>query len=125
MECSGSTPLFANPGSAERFQREIEKDARLIVGVNAFTEGNEDSDLETLRISPEVERKQRARLDALRQRRDSDQVEAALARLESAARADENLMDPMLEAVRAYATLGETRNALERVYGRFREPVFF
>ena len=111
--------------SAERFQREIEKDARLIVGVNAFTEGNEDSDLETLRISPEVERKQRARLDALRQRRDSDQVEAALARLESAARADENLMDPMLEAVRAYATLGETRNALERVYGRFREPVFF
>ncbi len=111
--------------SAERFQREIEKDARLIVGVNAFTEGNEDSDLETLRISPEVERKQRARLDALRQRRDSDQVEAALARLESAARADENLMDPMLEAVRAYATLGEIRNALERVYGRFREPVFF
>ena len=111
--------------SAERFQREIEKDARLIVGVNAFTEGNEDSDLETLRISPEVERKQRARLDALRQRRDSDQVEAALARLESAARADENLMDPMLDAVRAYATLGEIRNALERVYGRFREPVFF
>ncbi len=52
-------------------------------------------------------------------------MERALAQLAKAAEADENLMEPMLDAVRAYATLGEIRHALERVYGRFREPVFF
>ncbi len=111
--------------SAERFQREIENDVRVIVGVNRFTEGNEDSEIETLKIAPEIERKQRERLAALRERRDSAAVEDALQRLATAAHADLNLMEPMLDAVRAYATLGEMRTALEHVYGRFREPLFF
>ena len=52
-------------------------------------------------------------------------MEVALERLTAAATADENLMPPMLDAVRAYATLGEIRRALEKVYGRFKEPVAF
>jgi methylmalonyl-CoA mutase N-terminal domain/subunit len=111
--------------SAERFQQEIESNRRIVVGVNDFTGGNEDMSIELLRIGPEIERKQRGRLADLRGRRDSGQVESALKRLTGAAQNDENLMEPMLHAVRAYATLGEIRHALERVYGRFREPVFF
>ena len=69
--------------------------------------------------------KQRQRLEDLRARRDQQEVDRALDRLVSAAQNDENLMEPMLDAVRAYATLGELRHSLERIYGRFREPVFF
>jgi len=111
--------------SAERFQREVEENQRIIVGVNDFTGGNEDMSIETLRIGPEVEKKQRVRLERLRAERDSDAVAAGLERLAKAAQDGDNLMEPMLDAVRAYATLGEIRHALERVYGRFREPVFF
>ncbi len=72
-----------------------------------------------------MERKQHARLAELRAQRDPKAVERSLERLAQAAERDANLMEPMLEAVRAYATLGEIRHALERIYGRFREPVFF
>ncbi len=111
--------------SAERFQQEVESKRRIVVGVNDFTGGNEDLSIELLRIGPEIERKQRARLADLRARRDSREVERRLKRIAEAARNDENLMEPTLDAVRAYATLGEIRHALERIYGRFREPVFF
>jgi methylmalonyl-CoA mutase N-terminal domain/subunit len=111
--------------SAERFQQEVESNQRIIVGVNEFTGGNEEVDIETLKIGPEIEEKQRARLTELRARRNGKQVERALERLAEAAENDENIMPPMLDAVRAYATLGELRRALERVYGRFREPVIF
>jgi len=111
--------------SAERFQQEVEANQRIVVGVNEFTGGNEDVDIETLRIGPEVEHKQRKRLEGLRSRRDQRAVERALDSLGRAAQSDENLMEPMLAAARAYATLGEIRHALEKVYGRFREPVFF
>jgi methylmalonyl-CoA mutase N-terminal domain/subunit len=111
--------------SAERFQHEVESSRRIVVGVNDFTGGNEDMDIDTLRIGPDVEEKQRGRLSDLRDRRDQAEVDRTLERLAKAARNDENLMEPMLDAVRAYATLGEVRYALEHVYGRFREPVFF
>jgi methylmalonyl-CoA mutase N-terminal domain/subunit len=111
--------------SAERFQHEIESHQRVVVGVNEFTGGNEDLSIDLLRIGPEIEQKQRQRLEGLRARRDQETVDRALERLVASAQNDENLMDPMLDAVRAYATLGELRHALERIYGRFREPVFF
>ncbi len=111
--------------SAERFQHEVETSRRIVVGVNDFTGGNEDLSIDLLRIGPEIEGKQRQRLADLQKRRDSGQVETALERLTQAAQNDENLMEPTLDAVRAYATLGEIRYALEKVYGRFREPVFF
>ena len=111
--------------SAGCFQTEVEERDRIIVGVNDFTEGNEESDVEILKIGPELEQKQRARLAEVRTRRDAAAVERALERLAEAARSDGNLMDPMLDAVRVYATLGEIRHVLEHVYGRFKEPIFF
>ena len=111
--------------SAERQQREIESGERIIVGVNAFTGGNEDSKIEILKIGDEAEKRQRERLADLRARRDSARVQAALARLTEAARNDENVIEPMLDCVREYCTLYEIRHALEQVYGTYKEPVFF
>ncbi len=111
--------------SAERFQHEVETNQRIVVGVNDFTGGNEELSIDLLKIGPEIEEKQRLRLSELRARRSQPEVDRALERLAEAAVNDENLMDPMLDAVRAYATLGEIRHALEKIYGRFREPLFF
>jgi len=110
--------------SSRGFQREAESGERVIVGVNQFVE-DEEVPIEILRIGEEAASKQRERLEALRDRRDGAEVERLLDRLGEAARADENLMPPMLDAVRAYATLGEIRATLEEVYGRFHEPVSF
>jgi methylmalonyl-CoA mutase N-terminal domain/subunit len=112
-------------GSAHRFQAELESGHRLIVGVNAFEEADEDHGLEILRIDESAGQTQRRRLAKLRSERDADRVRVALEELAAAARTNDNLLPPMLEAVRAYATLGEIRQALEDVYGRFKEPVSF
>jgi methylmalonyl-CoA mutase, N-terminal domain len=107
-----------------RFQQEVEDGRRLIVGVNSFL--NEDDDqVEILRISPEVERRQRDRLAAVRGRRDAAAVEAALADLSRAAATDENVMPHLVECARAYASEGEICDALRAVWGVYREtPVF-
>lgn len=110
--------------SASRFQTEVEQGLQTIVGVNQFVDAAE-APLEILRIGEEAAATQETRLADLRARRDGAAVETALEVLETAARADENLMPPLLDAVRAYATLGEIRITLEKVYGRFKEPVAF
>src|SRR5690625_1742283 len=111
--------------SAERQQHEIENGERIIVGGNAFTGGNEDADLEILKISEEAELQQRERLARPRDERDDVRDRETLARLQEAARNDENVVEPMLECVRAYCTLFEIRAALEEIYGAYKEPVFF
>ncbi|MGI9038420.1 MAG: acyl-CoA mutase large subunit family protein [Gemmatimonadota bacterium] len=110
--------------SARRFQDEMETDQRTVVGVNAFVEEDEH-EIEILRIDESAGVGQRERLERLRAERDQGAVDRALVNLESAARDDENLMPPILDAARAYATLGEIRHTLEGVYGRFKEPVGF
>ncbi|MFV1988583.1 MAG: methylmalonyl-CoA mutase, partial [Gemmatimonadota bacterium] len=110
--------------SARRTQDEIETGQQTIVGMNRFVESDEPP-IEILKIGEEAGAKQEARLASLRARRDTEAVESALERLTAAARAGENVMPPMLDAARAYATLGEIRVALETVYGRFKEPVAF
>ncbi|MCG8467778.1 MAG: methylmalonyl-CoA mutase family protein, partial [Gemmatimonadetes bacterium] len=110
--------------SASRFQTEVEEGIQTLVGVNRFVD-DEETPLEILKIGDEAATTQEARLADLREARDADAVSGALTRLEAAARGDENLMPPLLDAVRAYATLGEIRVALEGVYGRFKEPVAF
>ena len=99
------------------------------VGVNAFVETEPSPLLQgeqsILKIDESAGQSQSRRLATLRETRDADAVERTLAALSEAARADENLMPPMLDAVRSYATLGEIRDALESVYGRFQEPVAF
>jgi methylmalonyl-CoA mutase N-terminal domain/subunit len=111
--------------SAERQQREIEAGRQVVVGVNAFTEGAQDADIEVLRIDDAPERRQRERLALLRARRDAGRVAETLAALRAAANARRNVVEPMLDCVRAYCTLFEIRHALEEVYGSYREPVFF
>ncbi|MCO8128865.1 methylmalonyl-CoA mutase family protein [Acidimicrobiia bacterium EGI L10123] len=105
-----------------RFQREVNSGQRIIVGVNAFTEGNEDSEQNLLRIDPGVEDLQRKRLAAVKSDRDDTAVEAALARVRAdAADAGTNLIPALLDAVSAYATLEEVVAALESEFGRYTE----
>jgi methylmalonyl-CoA mutase N-terminal domain/subunit len=111
--------------SAQRQQMEIESGERVIVGVNDFEEGNHDSAIDILKITDAPEQRQRERLAQLRAKRDQKRVDETLARLREAARNDENVIDPMLDCVRAYATLYEIRHAMEDVFGAYREPIFF
>jgi methylmalonyl-CoA mutase, N-terminal domain len=111
--------------SARRQQSEIENDERIIVGLNQFEEGNHDSDIDILKITDAPEQRQRARLAELRASRDQQRVDQALERLRQAARDNENVIEPMLDCVRAYATLYEIRRAMEDVFGAYREPIFF
>jgi methylmalonyl-CoA mutase N-terminal domain/subunit len=111
--------------SAQRQQREIEAGERVIVGVNGFEEGNQHSDIEILRIDDQPEVRQRERLAELRKKRDNARVQSALEQLRKAAREHTNVVEPMLECVRAYATLYEIRRALEDVHGAYKEPIFF
>jgi methylmalonyl-CoA mutase N-terminal domain/subunit len=111
--------------SAARFQDEVDAGRRTVVGVNAFVEEELDRSLDTLRIGAEADQTQRARLAQLRAERDGARVTACLDELTRAAREDRNLIPAMLDCARAYATLYEIRYALEKVYGAYREPVFF
>jgi methylmalonyl-CoA mutase N-terminal domain/subunit len=108
-----------------RFQGEVEGGQRVIVGVNRYVDAGE-GEIELLKIDEALESKQVERVKALRGRRDSAGVEQALARLKSeAAREDENLMPAIVDASKAYATLGEMCDALREVWGVWREtPVF-
>jgi methylmalonyl-CoA mutase, N-terminal domain len=108
-----------------RYQAEVEAKQRIVVGVNRY-ELEDEAELELLRIDPALEQQQIERVQALRGRRDPAAVEASLARLkEAAAREDGNLMPLLIEASRAYATLGEMCDALRETWGTWREtPVF-
>ena len=108
-----------------RYQSEVEAGQRVIVGVNRY-ELEDEAQLELLRIDPVLEQQQIERVEALRARRDSGPVEAVLARLkEGAAREDVNLMPLIVEASKAYVTMGEMCEALREVWGVWREtPVF-
>jgi methylmalonyl-CoA mutase, N-terminal domain len=108
-----------------RFQGEVEDGRRVIVGVNRYVDP-EEREIELLKIDEALERKQAERVTALRGRRDSAQVERALARLKQEAAAENrNLMPAIVDASKAYATLGEMCDALREVWGVWREtPVF-
>jgi methylmalonyl-CoA mutase N-terminal domain/subunit len=108
-----------------RYQHEVEQKQRIIVGVNRY-ELEDEPEVEILRIDPALEGQQIERVQALRGRRDSAVVEAALARLkQAAARENDNLMPPLVEASKAYVTLGEMCDALRSVWGTWTEtPVF-
>ncbi|HEU4557484.1 MAG TPA: methylmalonyl-CoA mutase family protein, partial [Longimicrobium sp.] len=111
--------------SAMRQQLEIEGGERVVVGVNEFTVLGEEIEIPLLKVTEESELRQRERMAAMRARRSQEQVDATLARLKEACRAGENVVEPLLDAVRAYATLYEIRAAMEEVFGAYQEPVFF
>jgi methylmalonyl-CoA mutase, N-terminal domain len=108
-----------------QYQAEVEARQRIVVGVNRY-ELETEQPLEILKIDPVLETKQIERVQALRARRDTRAVESALVRLkEDAARDDRNLMNPIVDAARAYVTMGEMCDAFREVWGTWREtPVF-
>jgi methylmalonyl-CoA mutase N-terminal domain/subunit len=110
--------------SAAEFQRQVEDEQKIIVGVNDFL-SEEDHPVEVLRITNDAEDSQRGRMAELRAGRDQALVDRRLEALRQAAETDHNVIGPMLDCARAYCTLYEIRHALERVYGAYREPVFF
>ena len=110
--------------SAYRYQKEIEYKKRIIVGVNEFIIG-EQPEIEILRIDPEVEKVQLTRLSRIKNERDNLKVQETLKQIEKIANSDENLMPAILDAVKAYATLGEICNVLRGVFGEYIAPDVF
>ncbi len=115
--------------SSFRFSEQVERGEKLVVGINAYA-SEEEPPIPTLRIDPEVERKQVARLVETRRRRDAGRWREAIARLrEAAARAKTDrraeLMPAFLDCARAYASVGEQVAALKEVFGVYRDPGYF
>ncbi len=110
--------------AAYTLQQEYDSRARIMVGVNDFTEG-EGGDLELHRVDPAIERKQTDRVQGVRARRDAAAVETALGELREAAAGEANLMPNLLDCARVHATEGEIVESLQRVFGVYTEtPVF-
>lgn len=108
--------------AAYRFQREIDANERIVVGVNGYADPNEALRVPILKMDPQGYERQVDRLRALRRERDNDQVTATLAALRRAAAGTENTMPFILDAVRAYATLGEITDVFREVFGIYQEP---
>ena len=103
-------------------QQEVEAGTRVVVGVNRFQDEGKPQPLQLYRTDPEAENAQVRGLQALRRERDSRSVSAALARLRDAALGEENLLPPILQAVKAYATVGEICGVLREVFGEYKAP---
>jgi methylmalonyl-CoA mutase N-terminal domain/subunit len=110
--------------AAYDYQRAVDSGEQVVVGVNRFQfQAEEERPIPTLKIDPEIETTQVARLKALRARRDSAKTQSALAEVERRARTKENLMPVILSAVESYATVGEISDALRRPFGEYQESV--
>jgi methylmalonyl-CoA mutase N-terminal domain/subunit len=109
--------------SAYKYQKAVERGDQVIVGVNKYRIDN-DVQIPTLEIDESVRDHQIERLDQARAKRDAGSVANALEKLKRAAQDAENTMPATIEAVRAYATLGEICSALRDVYGVYEEPAF-
>jgi methylmalonyl-CoA mutase N-terminal domain/subunit len=108
--------------AAWHYQREIERKERIIVGVNDYVM-DEEEPIDILIINPEVEKRQIERVRELRASRPQERWQDALEALRKAAIAKENLMPPIINAVKAYATVGEICTALKDVFGEYEEPL--
>jgi methylmalonyl-CoA mutase N-terminal domain/subunit len=108
--------------AAYEYQQAVEAKEQVVVGVNNFIAA-EERGIPTLRIDPQIEREQVQRLHALRAKRDTHKMQAAIAELERRAATNENILPAVLGAVEAYATVGEISDALRRVFGEYQESV--
>jgi len=110
--------------SAYRFQQQVERGERVIVGINRFTT-DEEITIPVLKIDPEIERRQIERVRAVREKRDPAKHALAVGALRDACLSDRNLVPYVLDAVRANATLGEIADIFREAYGVYREPAVF
>jgi methylmalonyl-CoA mutase N-terminal domain/subunit len=106
--------------SAYTYQKEIEKNERIVVGLNRF-QVDEEKPTNLLRVDPAVRISQIEKLKSLKAERDPEKIKKSLARLKKATESKENLMPPILEAVKGYATLGEICDTLREVFGEYRQ----
>ena len=109
--------------SAYIYQREIESQGQIVVGMNAY-KVEENLELERLQVDPHIEAEQRARLSVLRSNRDQTKVSELLTGLEIAARGDDNLMPLFIECVENHITLGELCGVLRDVWGEYQPPAW-
>jgi methylmalonyl-CoA mutase, N-terminal domain len=103
------------------YQQAIDEGRKVIVGVNKFAKEDEEPQM-IFRVNPKAERAQIERLNRVRKERDQAAVDAALTRLEEVSRDGENLMYPIIEAVEAYASVGEICGVMRRVFGDYQPP---
>jgi methylmalonyl-CoA mutase N-terminal domain/subunit len=108
--------------AAFEYQQAVESGDQVVVGVNRFTV-DEEKPIPTMRVDPQIETAQFARLKAVRARRDAAKWQQTMKEVERRARGDENLMPAILQAVEAYATVGEISDALRRTFGEYQESV--
>jgi len=111
--------------SAYRYQKEVERKEKYIVGVNEFIEQDEKVDIPILYISPEVEKKQKQRLAELHQNRSEEAVRISLKEIREAAEGNQNLMPVLIKAAHNYVTLGEMTGELKEVFGIYEETAVF
>ncbi len=111
--------------AAFRYQREVETNELIVVGVNAHMDDEEEEAVSTLEIDPDVERDQVRLLQRFRAGREESETERALDAVRTAAESDLNLMGPIIDAVRKKATLGEIVGVMRAVFGVYREPAIF
>ena len=111
--------------AAYRYQQELDRKEKIIVGVNDYVESNEQIEIPILLISPDVEVKQKKRVVDVRARRDALKVISTLDALRRAAEDGSNLMPKLIDCTRAYVTLGEMCAALAEVFGVYEEPAVF
>ena len=111
--------------AAFRYQEEIDKKERIIVGVNDYVEEDEKIDIPILKIDPEVEKEQVQNLKKVKETRDNEKVKSCLQKLRNAARDGSNLMPRFIECARAYASLGEMIQVLREEFGEYREVSIF
>ena len=109
--------------SAYKYQQEIDNKERILVGVNDYTVEEDWVPLKLLRIAPDVEAEQLDRLRKVKRERNNAKVKEVLDKLHDAADRDENLMPTIIEAIKAYATLGEITNVLRSVFGESQELI--
>lgn len=111
--------------AAKRYQEEIEKKERFIVGVNIYQEREEKLDIPILKIDPAVEKEQVENLRKLKKERNNVRVREALTKLRRAAQEGTNLMPRFIECAKVYATIGEMIDVLKEEYGEYKEPIIF
>ncbi|MEW6684615.1 MAG: methylmalonyl-CoA mutase family protein [Candidatus Edwardsbacteria bacterium] len=111
--------------SAYECQKKIEEKKEIIVGVNEFIEAEKEKHFKILKVNPQVAKRQILRLKRLKQRRNNLKVKQSLENLKRTAKGKENLMLPIIEAVKCYATIGEICDILKEVFGEYKEKVVF
>jgi len=109
--------------SAYKYQKEVERRERVVVGLNDYTVEKDWIPMDLLRIPPHVEKEQLARLERVRQGRNQQKVKQSLDKLFNDADKNKNLMPTIIEALKAYVTLGEITDVLRSVYGEYRELI--